>query len=348
MTRIALPAILALCGLLSATPQAAAQSFNGMTYGPNNWWTGGNQRIGSPTCGAGASAYYLMPFLQNNTAYVVVNGADTTQTNTDFTWNFQFAGAAWLGWVNEYGSGVRARVFHFDNDSNKLNISQGGTGSITAPASLGVPGGFAFGSPGILGTIFGGDQLSFQSGLQIDAADVEFTSEWQAGGLDVLLSGGGRYLRLAQSYHAMLANNAPTGATETQNLDANSEFNGGGPTVAVQGRWNAGGGWAVFGMARGALLVGSTNRTITFHQVVVDPVGGLSQNNLAQTSSSGMQLLPVSELELGLEYGWGNRFRQCLLRGALVNQTYFGAGNASSGDGNLSLFGFQLTAGCCY
>ena len=58
--------------------------------------------------------------------------------------------------------------------------------------------------------------------------------------------------------------------------------------------------------------------------------------------------MPIWELESGLEY---NRFlgrTKVFVRGGVVNHTYFDAGSASSRDGNLSLFGAQVSAGLEY
>jgi len=338
--RIAVPAILAICALISQADNASAQ----WNMQPGPWSSGfaGPSRS-RPGCGVGASAYFLMPFFDNNTAYVVVNDQETTQSSTDFEWNFQLAPAIWFGFVNEYGSGVRARYFHFDHSSKTLNVA-GSDQTINAPPSLDQPGDNSFVSPGVLGTMTGGDQLTFRSGLQLNTGDVEFTYEYQAGPLALLFSGGGRYQRLAQSYDALLTNNVTPGDSEVQRLISESEFNGGGPTVAMQGRWEAGAGWAVFGMLRGALLVGSADRDTTFTQVVI---GQFAQNVATQTSTSTTKLLPTAELELGIEYG-GGQYSPWLIRGALVNQTYFGAGTAANDSGNLSLFGAQLSVGVAY
>jgi hypothetical protein len=39
---------------------------------------------------------------------------------------------------------------------------------------------------------------------------------------------------------------------------------------------------------------------------------------------------------------------EVFVRGAVVDQTYFGVGNASKQDGNLSLLGFQVSLGINY
>lgn len=341
--RIALLAVFTLFGLISAAEPATAQYYM-PGYPP--------QGRPAPGCGAGASFYYLMPFFDNNTAYITVNEAETTQKSTDFEWNFVPAGAIWFGMVNEYGSGVRARYFHFDNSSNTLSLNQSAQ-TVTAPPSLNQPGGNAFVSPGVLGTqTLTGDKMTFDSDLQVNTADIEFVYEWSAGPLGLLFSGGGRAQRISQTYLAVLTNTFDGGggmiSTELQRLESTNEFNGGGPTVAVQGRWDAGAGWSVFGMMRGALLVGQANRDTGYRQVVVDPNFGFDTDVTTQTSASATKLLPVTEIELGVEYGWCGNNSQWVIRSALVNQTFFGAGTPANDEGNLSLFGLQFTIGCAY
>lgn len=136
----------------------------------------------------------------------------------------------------------------------------------------------------------------------------------------------------------------PGGATEQERLSSVRKFSGGGPTVAGEARWNIGGtAWSLFGLLRGSFLVGEVDKEVNFTDVSPG-VFALS----ARESSSLSHLLPVSEVELGVEYGsqWGaaNYF----LRTAVVNQTYFDAGNASNQDGNLSLFGLQFSLGVAY
>jgi hypothetical protein len=60
-------------------------------------------------------------------------------------------------------------------------------------------------------------------------------------------------------------------------------------------------------------------------------------------------VIPVCELELGLDYGINLRQTYVFARAAVVDQTYFSAGNASThGDNNLSLFGVQFSLGVNY
>lgn len=297
----------------------------------------------------GASLYLVRPYFENNAAFVSTTGtnvAAVTTTTNEFDWNFQAAPAIWLGWAFGNGVAARARYFHFNQSSNSSNATltaaQAINGNlITAP--LTVAGGAQFGAPSttLLG-LAGQDNLAFRSGLEIDSVDVETTFEWQTGQWFFVLSTGGRYLRLTQSYDATLNN--PGGATERQRLSSVNRFNGGGPTVAAEARWDLGPSrWSLFGLLRGSLLVGQVDNDVLFTDVSPG-VFAIS----SQASSSLTRLLPVTELELGVEYGSQWRGTNYFLRTAVVNQVYFDAGNASNQDGNLSLFGMQFSLGVNY
>ncbi len=223
-----------------------------------------------------------------------------------------------------------------------------------------LPGGI-FGSPGVvLGAGAGTDQLYFTSTLKIHSFDGEVMQKWDVGRFSLIVSGGGRYLDLEQFYSATLSNKAVFAggaigrdpiASELQSLVFNQRFQGAGPTVATEGRVRIGNsGLSVFANARGTLLVGTTHQTTNLVQVVTDPAGLVGGSSALAPSIDNRRehVLPVAELELGVEYCLHLRKVEPFLRAAVVDMTYFDAGNASRQDGNLSLFGGQLTFGLKY
>lgn len=346
----------------------------------------------------GGSLYFLKPYAGNNTAYqttttsvgtagdVAVSQGQTTPTQ--FSWNFEPAGAYWLGLVSPSGLGLRGRYFRFSagssNPETTLTPQQAATPLGVTPAesrfvnpspfiSSFLPGTLPpagagrspFGSPGAVLLVpnpngsagIGEDHLRFSSDLTIDAVDVEPTFTWGGQGWSLLAGAGGRYLHLAQTYRASLTNlGGGLPINETQTLEVLRNFNGGGPTVSGQVNWNVGPtNLAVFAGARGSLLVGRSTQTTSFTQTLNDPTGlsGIPGTPVNSRIASRIPMhtdlvLPVAEFEAGLEYGvevFGNRL---FVRGAVVNQTYFDAGNASGGSGNLSLFGGQMSLGMNY
>ena len=218
------------------------------------------------------------------------------------------------------------------------------------------PPGATFSSPGfILENGFGQDQLDFSSNLIIHCLDVEALRQWECGRFFLVLSGGGRYLEISQNYMATLVNNAvfPDGntANEVQFLSFGHNFQGGGPTLATEGRFQVGNsGLSLFAHARGSLLVGTTHQSLILTQTVNDPSGEAGGDLSAMASADNRKdhVLPVAEVELGLEYALRLRRINPYFRATVVDQTYFNAGNASGQDGSLSLFGAQFSLGLNY
>jgi hypothetical protein len=304
----------------------------------------------------GVALYFLRPSISNNTAFITTGGIGSPRpivASQDFDWDYHIAPAAWLGWSGPAGVGVRARYFHFDHDSEatRAALTAGGavSGTITAPAGLspllGVPP-RGFQAPGILlQDAQGLDLLSFHSDLHIQNLDGEATYSLTRGNLSMLVAAGGRYTQMHQNYRGLLVNTVSDTTGEVSNLHAGHNFYGAGPTVAWQGTWRIGGtSLGIFGSARGALLVGTTRQTAAFSENITDPVNG-NQSNLALNLARDQATLPIVELEGGLEWGRSLGRTYVFVRGAAVNHTYFDAGSASTTDGNLSLFGVQMSVG---
>jgi hypothetical protein len=334
---------------------------------------------------SGASFYALQPFHQNNVAYSVtsqtINAAGTvanglTQTQ-QFDWSMQPAMDFWLGVTSPCGLGIRGRYFHLDANSSDatLDVPSALYNGPNSQVIAVTPSPFLFNSPpgavpqqnpGAAG-LFGGpspfivnfpgapasvDHFTFHSDLRIDAADLEFTGVWKTDKFSLLGGVGGRYLRLSQDYNASLVNVNSTSSTLTESLQYSRLFQGGGPTVSAQMSWHPFmPNLSLFAGGRGSLLVGQTSQVTSGSRIVNDPAGtfgaGVSSISFLIPTTSN-DTMPVAEVELGLEYALRMRRNTIFFRGAVVDQTYFGAGNASRPDGNLSLLGFQLSVGFNY
>ena len=328
---------------------------------------------GGPT--AELSLYVIRPYFTDNAAFTTTNGAGTgnpSASTTDYPWNFSAAPAISFGWVSECGLGIRAHYFNFADSSGNVTTSlspaelAAGTTRINAPV-VGLPTltpPITFGAPGgltALASIFGaapvGDHLSFNSHLRVDVWDLEGQANLEKGPWLLTYFLGGRYLNLTQQYGGTLNGSADTApargtgiATESQTLSASHDFIGGGPTTALQAKIHLLHGLSVYGNARGSLLFGRSHETASFTQSVTDPsgilLGGIPSSAVSSQFSRNRQtVLPVAEIDVGLEYGmklWGT---YSYARTAVVNETYFGAGSASHTDGNFGLFGVQFTVG---
>jgi hypothetical protein len=335
----------------------------------------------------GGTIYVLKPYINNNSAYTVTRGLGTNRPflqTEDFDWQFNPAFAAWFGWSGRNGLGFRGRYFQFDQGSRprdiSLNLAGAATSRISPPANVAPFQGNNFGSPGVvLGAGFGQDNLQFTSGLLISSVDMEATWSWNRGCFNMMLTGGGRYLHLTQDYQATLNNQTPFPllpadpfaggivlpngnivdpaalagliVSERQTLTYNRSFDGGGPTLSWLGRFYLGQtGLAAFASARGSLLVGAGRERTVYSQTIQDPtllVGG-NQNTVSEAVRSFDQVIPVTELELGVEYGIPLNYSRLFVRGGVVNQTYFNAGSVADRNSNLSLFGGQFSIGWNY
>ncbi len=303
-----------------------------------------------------------------------------TQTQ-QFGWTMQPAFDVWLEAASVDGFGVRARWFHMDGTSNSASLrvpsaSYGAGGlsviAVTPSATLfnSPPGTVPQQNPALAG-LFGGpspfvvnfpgapastDRFTFGSELRLDAVDLEATGSWYGKNLVATGSVGGRWFRMTQGYTGTLVNENATGATLTESLDFNHVFNGGGPTVSGLVSWHPiHPNFSVYSGGRVSLVVGESTQTTNGRRTLNDPNGAfnpigtpISTSNSFSIPTTSLSTIPIAELEAGLEYAIFLKQSSAFIRGGVVNQTYFGAGNASGGDGNLSLLGLKLTAGFTY
>jgi hypothetical protein len=313
---------------------------------------------------AGASLYFLRPYHTENPAFVVTQGIGTANprsTTEDFDWNYHVAPAGWIGCTSECGVGGRVRYFFFDHDAEAitrtLSAADAAAGTaITAPDGLspvlGTPP-RGFGSPGVLlqgpgGGALGSDTLAFAGDLHIQTIDLEGTYAFDHGHFSLLLAVGGRYLQMHQNYTAALRNQVAADTFEQAILTSGRNFYGGGPTLAFQCRWQiAHSGLALYGSARGSILVGRSRHSAVFSETIADPLTGF-QDNVATSSSIEDEVMPIGELEGGVEYGRPLGHTRLFVRAAVVNHTYFESGSATNRDGALGLFGAQVSLGVNY
>ena len=139
-------------------------------------------------------------------------------------------------------------------------------------------------------------------------------------------------------------------------LQSGHSFNGVGPMAALEAHRCLGSTrFALYGSARGAVLFGHRSQaaSLSSHLVGEYIVAGspnipFSGAFLETQKSAGNQVLPIAELEFGVEWArnWG-RF-QLFSQTALISQVWFDAGNASSTDGNLGFFGLSVVAGVVF
>jgi hypothetical protein len=298
------------------------------------------------------------------------------RTSTDFEWDLTASPGFWIGYIGSCGIGFRVDYFNFDQraKTESVTLTSGAavegmapgpvtTVSIAPPTTitsgLPVPFGLAAGTapsavlpapPGV-----GQDDLSFASGLRIYYVDVEAACEMQLGRCwSLLLTGGGRYLHMNENFlETVSSTGTPAGgtlSTEAQALAFAHNFNGIGPTVAVQARWaHHSSPLAFFTSARGALVVGRAQQAFFFSDSItntaaVPPIS----TTTSQSADRQDWVLPNAEIEVGFEYAVCLPHCRPFIRAAAVNQTYFNFGSASRTDTDLALFGAEVSLGVNY
>lgn len=309
------------------------------------------------------------------------NSVSGTSRTEQFGWSMQPALEAWVEATSPSGLGLRARYFYLDSTSNRANLSVPSSqyNSTASPLIAVTPSQFLINSPPgtvpqqnpALAGLFGGpspfvvnfpgapasvDRFAFRSELRINTGDLELSGVLYGDQFELTGGLGGRYFQMTQSYGATLINSNGAGAVLSESLDSSRRFEGGGPTLSAQLRWHPiTENLSLFAGGRGSFVVGQVQQTTTGNRTLNDPMGAFnpigsptSISNSFSIPNAYAETIPIAELELGAEYAVIRKTCTMFVRGAAVEQTYFGAGNATRADGNLSLLGFKVTGGITY
>jgi len=266
----------------------------------NSWWSG--------TFGAGAGGAYLFPYFSSNPAFFTSTavGARTVNNQQNFGTTGNGAPVAFISYTLDSGLGIQSNYFSFHN-SNSQNATFNGAASLTDPAGtlFGTPANKAF--------------ANAYSELNMLVINLELTQKWVFGNCMWMRIGAGvEYAHIDQNYALNLFN----GGTGNTASTINHGFTGWGPTISLEIHRRLGDtDFGVYGTARGTLLFGSVDQNYQF----------ISTNAPVQGSSNSNLVMPVGELELGVE--WGHCWGRLRVYGQLgVNGQIWGnGGNASEG-----------------
>gem|GEM_PF-919390 len=285
----------------------------------------------------GAGVYALYPYWETNPAYSVVSAGTVTQIRQqDFSYHTDFTPLVWLGYSLDCGLGVRARAWKFDQSTSDF-LTNDGLVAINSAAPLGLQ----------ISSVTAGDQLGFESDLKISVIDLEATQSFDLGMWSLQFSGGARYAHMSQSYNSVLF--PLLGGADT--ISSGHQFRGAGPTVAVELKRNLGvWGLGLYGSARGALLFGTGKQ---------DAFQVINGNPATVASNSRSDVMPVTELEFGIDCSKQIGHCKIYMQAAVVGMVWYGAGNAANNDlipilvdpevsnngTNLGLFGGKLVFG---
>lgn len=358
-------------------------------------WLGGSALAGEPctTCVndqpaakggwyASAGVLYLKSVGTNDVAYSATQWSEidengqTTRLGTvvnNFDHNYNWGGRFELGVKDCSGFGVRLRYFQFNDSSSVSTIDNVGTQSddrfpgIVYNQITGIqyrsaaPLGVGFSS---VGTDTAPSLSEANRSLQIRNIDFDVTSDCRYGCLEVTWFGGLRWLQLDQSYNASdtvldpAALVAPNVIPIQQTLASNQSISAWGPTVGFDARYPVADNFKALCSARFGILQASGYQRVDVREIPLDrqnyqPLIALNYG----AENSRCIGLPIGELELGGEYSkcLGCDGPELFIRGAVVSQAYWGAGNAARvnssnfpGNTDLFLFGFSLDLGVRY
>lgn len=324
---------------------------------------------------SGVGLLFLSPYIGNNTAFTVVTppappvGAGipvstASARSVSFAHGTDLAWKAWLGWASESGWGVQFSFMSFGTATDYRTTTNAPPPldplNPIPPTVFSVPtiippidGVAAFGSPSVLlAAGLGMDRLVFESQLLVRNYDVGVTREVALGDTFLSIIGGVRIGTIQQKYSASLVNRGVAGTSETQLLTFDQDFAGGGPLVGLLLRQQLfGSGLAFVGQVRGAILFGHQNQRADFFQNITDPallaLAG-SQQTRTRYDNRMQQVIPVADIELGLEYGLDVGRSRLFFRGSAVSQSYFNSSNSTGSSGAIHLLGGQLAAGVNY
>lgn len=284
---------------------------------------------------ASFEATFLQPRFERNIAYTLQegDGAGTeSTTQREFEYDLAFAPRVILGWEHERGVGFQATWWQFDEtaDSLSANPPANGFGSVSPPP---------FGEVDIA-TNVPANRLTATSGLKAYTIDLEVTktrcfSCWTLG-----VAGGLRYAQVEQNYSAETRNAT---SVALGRIDYRHELRGIGPTIALGASTPLGYCLELFGKARGSLLFGDGSSRLTAGEDL-DLTNSFTTTNVTNRDD----LLPIAEVQLGLAWraaACPRRIWRPFATVAIEGQSWGGAGNASSEDGNLGFFGLATSLG---
>jgi len=296
--------------------------------GGNNYFTS----LG-PRWSAGVEFTMLKPHFENNVASTTLNSdGDTFETfsDTEFTYDRELAPRVWIEAVGPDSLGFRAIYWQFDHPAATSTSTPpaNGFGRISHPD---------FGEID-LSTTVPNSQFIANTDLNAYSVDLEVTKAMNWGNYGLLTAFGLRYAEVEQRYVAQLRSAADV---LQGTINFSHQIEGIGPTIAIRTQRPFTTQMAIFGQARGSLLFGDGQSTLT---AIEDQ--DLDDQLTTNRTTIRNDLLPIGEMQVGLQWSpecTGVFFPYVHL--ALEGQIWSGVGNASTEDGNLGFFGFNIAVG---
>jgi hypothetical protein len=300
------------------------QVLDGSVKAPNN----AHEHYGEWSISGGV--LFLQPVFETNPAFTVTGAGGNLTRQVDFSQRFDASPNIWLGYTSERGWGLRGRWFLFDADAAESFVSVPGE-TIRGVSFLPV------GQTPIAGAAVA------SSHLHVNVFDFQGTYSWESAFWSHLVGFGVRCTTMSQDYQATLAN-----ATTQIGLASSHDFNGAGPAVSFETKRRLGeSGFAIYGQVYGAILFGNEDESYT----------AVNNGVLQGYTHSHNEVLPVGEMELGVEYQRNVGRAKAFVQAGFTGQVWWGGGNASNLDAlgttaashsNFGFFGAAFRAGVRY
>lgn len=234
----------------------------------------------------GAEAVIVRPHFGHEIDYLGPGAGVPNGTQVDPSFNYSASPRIFLGWRNCRGTGIRARYWYFNQSVSLAN-------------------------PVILNE----DLLT--SGLKVQALDLEFTQLVCLGPVNTNFAFGVRYGSVQNTLQGF-------SQTQPEDFKLRTQFDGWGPTLAMQNRIPLGcSNFSVVGNLRGSLLFGNT------HYTVWGQPGGrfaVGENGGEETVTDGRQdVVAVGELQVGLQWARSTNYGIVSAYALLEGQYWAGA-----------------------
>jgi hypothetical protein len=286
-----------------------------------------------PRWSAGFQFTFVKPHFDTNPAFTIMESdGDTFEsfTEIDFDYDTELTPRVWIEVLQCESLGLRVSYWQFDNSAATASASPpaNGFGRIIPPT---------FGDVD-LSTSIPNSMYTANTSLNAYNVDIEATHSFDCGAWGWLAGAGLRFADISQSYVSQLVD--PQGNTQGT-IDFGHRVQGIGPILSARTQRPFTPQFALFGIARGALLFGDSDSSL----MAVEDQDLDSELTTSQVTMRD-DLLPIGELQVGLQWtppcvcGW-----YPYLHLAMEGQVWPGAGNASSEEGSVGFYGFNVALG---
>jgi hypothetical protein len=268
---------------------------------------------------AGFDVSFTKPQLKESFQAIEIDLLTGTQSLLGFSYDYDPAYRAWLGYEGPEGVGIRGRYWQYDHGGNTLSL-------VSDPFTIVGAQSITVIFPGVITSVDPGEVLTADSDFNVQTFDLEMTQQIQLGRVSGRVGAGLRYARMEQSNSAVISD----GFIVEQILTTQRVFEGIGPMLSGEFRRPFGCcGLAGVVSARGGVLFGEK-----------------SLSRFENNGSSGLppfislgsvdEVSGVGELDVGLEWRRATEHGSLAIRGAYEGQLWTDAGAPT-----LTFLGFE-------